>query len=164
MLPIFCHFQVCHFHVLLMVNHILPSHFRYTDCSSSYRFAFLFYQSHLALRDPFEAMTGRTAFTRWSPSSGFPFFINRKINAWRSMHSPRYPLIVILIISWDRRNWRDTRDKWSLAKNSDRSWWHRHTGLELYGRSLWLLGQLADYRRDKQNRRADPCWWKCGKN
>ena len=39
--------------------------------------------------------------------------------------------IITLIIS-DRRDLRDTRDKWPLARNRDRSWWHRHNSLKLF--------------------------------
>ena len=30
----------------------------------------------------------------------------------------------------DRRDWRDTRGKWPLARNLDKSWWHRHNRLK----------------------------------
>ena len=79
---------------------------------------------------PFEAMTGRTA-----PSSDgllATVFLSHKANARRSVHSPRDHFIIALIIS----DWRDTRSKWPLARNPDRSWWHHHTGLKLFfGRS-----------------------------
>ena len=46
-----------------------------------------------------------------------------------------------LIIS-DRRDWRDTQSKCLLARNPDRRWWHRHTGLKLFCRQPpWLHGQ-----------------------
>ena len=32
----------------------------------------------------------------------------------------------------DRRDWRVTRGKWFLARNSDRSWWHRQTSLKFF--------------------------------
>ena len=48
----------------------------------------------------------------------------------RSVHIPQYHFIIALIIS-DQHDWRDTRDKWPLAGNPDRSWWHRHTSLKL---------------------------------
>ena len=32
----------------------------------------------------------------------------------------------------DKRNWCDTRGKWPLARNPDRSWWHSHTSLKLF--------------------------------
>ena len=43
--------------------------------------------------------------------------------------------------SWDRHDWRETRGKWSLARNPDRSWWHRHTSLKLFCSSPGLHGQ-----------------------
>ena len=49
-----------------------------------------------------------------------------------------------LIIS-DRRDWRDTRGKWPLARNPDRSWWHRHTSFKLFWpRPPWLHGQQEE--------------------
>ena len=36
-----------------------------------------------------------------------------------------------LIIS-DRRDWREARGKWPLAKNPDRSWWHRHANWKFF--------------------------------
>ena len=80
----------------------------------------------------FEKMTGRTA-----PSSdGFlaEVFWGFSSVVRRSVHSPQDHFIITLIIS-DRR---DTRGKWPLARNPDRSWWHRHTSVKLFGRSLWL--------------------------
>ena len=32
----------------------------------------------------------------------------------------------------DRRDWRDYQGKWSLARNQDRSWWHRHISLKVF--------------------------------
>ena len=69
----------------------------------------------------------------------FGVFLSRKENAWRSVHSPWDYFIII--INSDRSDWRDTRGKWPLARNPDRSWWHRHTSLWLFGRSSWLQGQ-----------------------
>jgi hypothetical protein len=63
---------------------------------------------------PFEAMTGRTA-----PSSDgllsevFWVSLGCKANARRSVHSPQDHFIITLIIC-DRRDWHDTRGKWSL--------------------------------------------------
>ena len=34
----------------------------------------------------------------------------------------------------NRHDWRDTRGKWPLARNTDRSWWHRHISLKFF----WL--------------------------
>ena len=47
------------------------------------------------------------------------------------MHSSRYHLIITLSLT-DRHDWRDTQGKWPLARNPDRSWWHRHTSLKLF--------------------------------
>jgi hypothetical protein len=57
----------------------------------------------------------------------FPHF---KANARIPVHSPQDHFIITLIIS-DWRDWRDTQGKWPLARNPDRSWWHRHTSLKL---------------------------------
>ena len=35
-------------------------------------------------------------------------------------------------LSSDRCDWRDTRGKWLLARNPDRSWWHHHTSTKLF--------------------------------
>ena len=51
--------------------------------------------------------------------------LSYKANARRSVESPQDHFIITLIIS-NRRDWRDTRGKWPLARNPDRSWWHRH--------------------------------------
>ena len=67
-------------------------------------------------------------------------FLSSKANASRPVHSPLDHFIIILIIS----NWRDTRGKWPLARNPDRSSWHRHTSLKLFFcRNPWLHGQQA---------------------
>ena len=34
---------------------------------------------------------------------------------------------IIIPINIDRRDLRDTRGKGPLARNPERSWWHRHT-------------------------------------
>ena len=54
-----------------------------------------------------------------------------KASARRSVHSPQDHFIITLIIS-DRSDWRDTRGKCSLARNPDRSWWHRHTNWKFF--------------------------------
>ena len=65
-------------------------------------------------------------------------FLSCKANAKRSVHSPRDHFIISLIIS-DRRDWRDTRGKWPLARNPNRSCWHRHNSVKLFfPPSLWL--------------------------
>ena len=42
-----------------------------------------------------------------------------------------YRSIITLIIS-DRFDLRDARGKWPLARNPDRSWWHRHTNWKFF--------------------------------
>ena len=70
-------------------------------------------------------------FIGWSPNWGFPGFpLSCKENARRSVHSPRYHLIITLS-SADRRNRRDTPGNWPLAMNPDRSWRRRHSGLKI---------------------------------
>ena len=76
---------------------------------------------------PFEVMTGCTA-----PSSDnllAEVFLSCKVNI-RSVHGPQYHFTILLIIS-DRCDWRDTQSKWTLTRNPDRNWWHRHTSLKL---------------------------------
>ena len=68
------------------------------------------YWTHLEGKTPFEAMTSRTGFIGG--------LLSRKVNARRSVHSPRYHLIITLSFA-DRR---DSRGKWPLARNQDRSW------------------------------------------
>ena len=50
-------------------------------------------------------------------------------NAMKPVHSPQNHFIITLITS-DRRDWRDTRSK--LARNPDRSWWHRRTNWKFF--------------------------------
>ena len=38
-------------------------------------------------------------------------------------------LIIILSLA-DRCDWRDTRGIWHVARNPDKSWWHRQTSLK----------------------------------
>ena len=52
-------------------------------------------------------------------------------NSRRSVQSPPDHFIITLIIS-DRRDWRDTRGKWPLGRNPDRSWWHSHTNWKFF--------------------------------
>ena len=52
----------------------------------------------------------------------FGVFLSCKTNARRSVHSHQDHFIITLIS--DRRDWRDTRGKWFLARNPDRSCWH----------------------------------------
>ena len=69
-------------------------------------------------------MTGRTAFIDGLLAK---VFLNCKANARRSVYSSRYHLIILSLA--DRP---DTWDKWPLARNRDRSWWYRHTGLKFF--------------------------------
>ena len=70
----------------------------------------------------FEVMTCRTAFMQF-PNWNFPFFSRfRKVNAWISLHRPRFHLLYSFLS--DRRDWYDTRRKWLLASNLGKGWWH----------------------------------------
>ena len=105
---------------------------------------------------PFEAMTGCTA-----PSSHgllaevSRVFLGCKVNARRSVHSPQYHFIITFIIS----DWRDTRGKWPLARNPDRSWWHRHTNWKFF--PVWWPGLKNSPTATKTSRRmwAGRCDW-----
>ena len=55
-------------------------------------------------------------------------FLSCKIHAKRIVYSLWYHP------STDRRDWRDTRGKWLLARNSNRNWWHHHTSFKHF---LW---------------------------
>ena len=75
-------------------------------------------------RTPFEEMTGRTA-----PSSdGFLGFLGFS-SAVRQMPGDLCTASGIISLSplLLTTDVTDTRGKWSLARNPDRSWWHRHT-------------------------------------
>jgi hypothetical protein len=64
----------------------------------------------------------QSPFIRRSPSWGILVFsLSSKANARRPVHSPQDHSIMTLIIS-NRHDWRDTRGKWPLARNPDRSW------------------------------------------
>ena len=69
-------------------------------------------------------------FIRRSPSWGFLGVSS----AVRQMSGDlcTAPRIIITLIISDRRDWRDARGKWPLARNPDRSWWHHHTSLKLF--------------------------------
>ena len=77
---------------------------------------------------PFEGLTGRTAPSSYGLLA--EGFLGCKANGRKSVHSPQDHFIITLIIS----DWRDTRGKWPLARNLDRSWWHRHTNWKFF----WL--------------------------
>ena len=66
---------------------------------------------------------------------------------------PLYRLIITLWLA-DRGDWRDTRSKWHLTRNPNRSWWYRHSSLklQLHGQqqatnilfiNLWLLKECG---------------------
>ena len=74
----------------------------------------------------------------------FGIFFSCNANARRSVHSPRDHFIINLIIG-DRCGWRDTRGKWPLARNPERSWWHRHTNCKFscpQSMAPWTTGHL----------------------
>ena len=51
---------------------------------------------------------------------------------------PRYHVIILII----RRDWRDTRGKWPLARNPGKCWCFRHTSLKFFFYcSPWFRGQ-----------------------
>ena len=92
------------------------------------------YRPHLEERDPiWDDDWSHSSFIRRSPSWRFlGDSLSRNVNARRSVHSPQDNFIITLIIR-DRRDWRDTEDKWPLISNADRSWWNPHTSLKV----LW---------------------------
>ena len=64
-------------------------------------------------------------------------FLQPKINARRFLHSPLFHRIITLINTREScLTWHS--GKWPLARNPDRSCWHRHTILKIF----WL--QLMD--------------------
>ena len=95
------------------------------------------YRPHLEERDPIWGDDwSHIPFIGRSPSWGFLGFSS----AVRKMPGDlcTAPRIITLIIS-DRRDWRrDTRGKWPLARNPDRSWWHRHTSISYSFSSPWF--------------------------
>ena len=79
------------------------------------------------------------------PSPFLTVFLGCKANARRSVHSPQDHFIFTLIIS-DRLDWRDTRGKWPLARNPNRSWWHHHTNWKFFWpqpMAPWTTGPLG---------------------
>ena len=68
-----------------------------------------------------------------SPNWSFPGFSS----ALRQMPGDMCTVhhFIITLIVGNRCDWRETRDKWSLASNPDRSWWHRHTSIDVLGRN-----------------------------
>ena len=51
---------------------------------------------------------------------------------WRTCRIMLIFLKVNYPIISDRLHWHDTRDKWPLARNPDRSWWHLHTNWKFF--------------------------------
>ena len=84
------------------------------------------YWPHLEVRYPISGDCRLIAFIRRTPHWGFPGFSS----AVRQMPGDLCTVPILIII--DRRDWRDTRGKWPLARNPDRSWWPRHTSLKLF--------------------------------
>ena len=75
---------------------------------------------------PFEAMTGRTVFLLLAEVFRF-FFFSSAVRQMSGDLCTDPGIISLSIISLaDRRDWRDTQSKWSLAWNPDRSWWRRY--------------------------------------
>ena len=100
------------------------------------------YRPHLEERDTtWDDDWSRSPFFRRSPSWRFlGVFLGCKANAITSVHSLQDHIIITLIISeWSDR--RYTQGKWPLARDPDRSWWHRHTSLKLSYCSPWVHGQ-----------------------
>ena len=92
--------------------------------------------------------------------------LNREANSRRSVYSPQDHFISILIIS-DRRDWRDTRSKWPLVRNPDRSWWHRHSNWKFFWSQVFFnkaprLYLLYGISLQKANNEPALCTF-CGK-
>ena len=66
-----------------------------------------------------------------SHSSGFPEFSSAVSLMSEDLCTVPVSFITTLIIS-DRGDWCDTRDKWPMDRNQVRSWWHRHTSLNIF--------------------------------
>ena len=78
---------------------------------------------------PAGAMTSRSLHRRPSNWS-FPWFFS--VLRYIPGDLCTAPGITLLPLSLaDRRDWCDTRGKWPLARNPDKSWWHRNTSLKL---------------------------------
>ena len=79
-------------------------------------------------------------FIRWSPSWGFLGFSSAVRQMPGDVHDPWDHFTITLIIN----NWCDTQDKWPLARNPDRSWWHCHTSLKVFwpqSMAPWTAGK-----------------------
>ena len=64
-------------------------------------------------------------------------FLDLKVNTRKSVHR----LGSISPSSLSLADWRDTRGKYPLARNLNRSWWHRHKSIKIFVRSPRLHGQ-----------------------
>ena len=141
---------VCHMYIAYELQgiHSEPCPFLISFLLSFWR-ALWPYQPHLEEMDPIWdddwSYSQQTVF--YLRFSGV--FLSCKANARRSVHSPQDRFIITLIIS-DRRHWRDTRGKWPLARNPDRSWWHRHTNWKFFWPqpmapwTTWITVVVAD--------------------
>ena len=73
-------------------------------------------------------------FVRRSPNRFSGIFLS-----WMAEQPPGSFFITLI-----NSDWRDTRGKWPLFRNPDRSWWHRHTSLKLFWpqpMAPWTTGQ-----------------------
>ena len=101
----------------------------------------------------------RRLLIRLSPRWGSPRFSSA---IRRSVHSPRDHFIITLFIS-DRRDWCDIRGKWPLARQLDRSWWHRHTSIKLFwplSMSSWTTGNVAVSEESRSGGEGGKIEWK----
>ena len=92
------------------------------------------------LLPPWGAMwSQRCHLRRWQSSLTLRFCVfvlSLEVYARRSVQSTPFHLIITSV-------WHDTREKWLMARNPDKSWCHRHTSLKIFGRRPWLHGQQA---------------------
>ena len=83
--------------------------------------------AHLEAGIPFEAMTG----CLYSLNRQFSnVFLSCKAKIRNSVHSPGIISLSPLSLA-NRRDWSDTRVKWSLAKAEGPNWWHLYNSLNL---------------------------------
>ena len=98
------------------------------------------YRYHLEVRDPiwgdYWSHSLHQTVSRGSPK----FSSNREVNTSRPIYNPGIISLSPLSLS-DRRDWRDTLFKWSLARNLSKSLWHHHINFNRFCRSPWLHGQ-----------------------
>ena len=99
------------------------------------------YRPHLELWDPIWGDDwSHSPFIRRSPSwgcLGFSSAVRQIPGDLRT--APR------IISDW--RDCRNSRGMWSLARNPDRSWWHRQTSLKLFGRRYNFFPR-GDYNKN----------------